>query len=115
MTFGTELKEQRRKAGISQRDLANKIGLDFSYISKLENDRLPPPSAETILAICKVLELPPETLLAEAGKLPDDVQRVIGESRAAQEFLRDAKSLELSDEEWSLMRNSLHKLRGDNQ
>ena len=113
MTFGTELKEQRRKTGISQRELAQKIGLDFSYISKLENDRLPPPAAETIVAICEVLEIPPETLLAEAGKLPGDIQKVIGESKAAQEFLRDAKQLDLSDEEWIQMRQSLRKLRGD--
>jgi len=113
MTFGTDLKEQRRKTGISQRELAKKIGVDFSYISKLENDRLPPPSAETIVAICGVLEIPPETLLAGAGKLPGDIQKAIGESKAAQEFLRDAKQLDLSDDEWSQMRHSLSKLRGD--
>jgi len=40
-----------RKAAISQRDLAA-AGLDFSYISKLENDRIPSSAADTVVAIC---------------------------------------------------------------
>ena len=112
-SFGALLREKRRLAGISQRDLAQKIGVDFSYISKLENDRLVPPAAETIVAICTMLEIPPEELLSAAGKIPSDVQRSIGGSQAAQHFLREAKQLELSNEEWEQMLKSLHKLRGD--
>ena len=63
-TFGDALREQRRIAGISQRELAERIGLDFSYISKVENGRLPPPSADTIVAICSVFGINAETLLA---------------------------------------------------
>lgn len=113
MSFGTLLKEKRREAGVTQRELAKSIGVDFSYISKLENDRLPPPAAETIVAIAETLKVASEELLAEAGKLPDDIQKSIGESLAAQEFLRDAKDFDLSDEEWSKMRDSLRKLRDD--
>ena len=40
-TFGQYLREQRRRAGMSQRELASRVSVDFSYISKLENDRLP--------------------------------------------------------------------------
>jgi transcriptional regulator with XRE-family HTH domain len=63
-TFGQALRELRRSKGISQRDLAEKVGVDFSYISKIENDRLPPPAADTIVKICNALEAPPDTLLA---------------------------------------------------
>ena len=54
-TFGHNLRELRRSKDVSQRELAEKVGVDFSYISKLENDRLPPPAADTIVKIAKSL------------------------------------------------------------
>ena len=113
-SFGSILREYRRKANVSQRDLASKVGLDFSYISKLENDRLPPPSADTIIEICGVLEIDPSELLALAGKLPTQVQKNIGSNETAQQFLWQAQQMSLTDDEWQHMINSLRKLRDDN-
>jgi transcriptional regulator with XRE-family HTH domain len=114
-SFGTILREKRRLAGVSQRELAKQIGVDFSYISKLENNRLAPPAAETIVAICGILEIPAEELLSAAGKIPNDVQKSVSESKVAQEFLREAQRLELSDQEWEQMRTSLRHLRGQDE
>src|SRR4051794_37094099 len=97
-SFGETLKKIRREAGISQRDLAERIKVDFSYISKVENDRLSPPAADTIVAICKVLGVSPENLLALGGKLPSNVQKNVGSSPSAQEFLQEAQRLNLTDE-----------------
>lgn len=110
--FGDALREQRRIAGISQRELAERIGLDFSYISKVENGRLPPPSADTIVAICTVFGINAETLLALTGKIPSEVQKTVSGSRAAQEFLREAQQLGVTDAEWEQMMRSLRRLRG---
>ncbi|MCB0594832.1 MAG: helix-turn-helix transcriptional regulator, partial [Phaeodactylibacter sp.] len=44
-TFGPLLKEVRRSKQVSQRELAERVGVDFSYISKIENNRLAPPAA----------------------------------------------------------------------
>ena len=109
--FGNVLREYRRKAGISQRELAKRAGLDFSYISKIENGRLPPPAADTLILICQILEIPPEELLALMGKLPSVVQENISSSKAAQEFLREAQRMDLTDEEWTHITRSLKKLR----
>lgn len=111
-TFGLKLRTLRRESGISQRDLAERVGLDFSYISKLENDRMPPPAADTIVAICRVLKVSPDDLLALTGKMPSDVQRGITGSTVAQEFLRAAHEMGLSDDEWKAMLESLQNLRG---
>ena len=43
-TFGQALKEIRRGKDVTQRELATAVGVDFSYISKIENDRMPPAS-----------------------------------------------------------------------
>jgi len=111
-SFGQRLQELRRAAGISQRDLAAQVGVDFSYISKVENDRLPPPAADTIVKICKVLDVPPAELLALTGKLPSDVKETLSSSPAAQHFVRQAQTMNLTDSEWHSLTRSLKRLRG---
>ncbi len=110
-SFGELLREKRRRAAISQRDLASRAGLDFSYISKLENDRMQPPAAHTVVTICGVLGIEPEELLAASGKLPADVQASVGSSPAAQSFLQNASKMRLTEEEWKELQSSLHRLR----
>lgn len=110
-TFGQRLQELRREAGISQRDLAAQAGVDFSYISKVENDRLPPPAADTIVKICAILQVPSDDLLALTGKMPSDVKEMLGSSSSAQQFIRQAQEMNLSDQEWQLMTKRLKKLR----
>ena len=112
MTFGTKLRILRRDAGITQRELADRTGLDFSYISKLENDRNPPPAADTIVRICETLEVPPESLLALTGKIPSDVQDSVSGNVAAQEFLRVTHSLKLTNNDWRRLSEEARRLRG---
>ena len=110
-TFGQALRSLRREKGVSQRELAQKVGVDFSYISKLENDHLPPPAADTIVKICKVLGIPPDELLALTGKLPSGVKETIGSSPAAMQFIRSAQSMGLTEEEWEELTKKLKRLR----
>lgn len=111
-SFGQILQELRRTAGISQRELAAEVGVDFSYISKVENDRLPPPSADTIVKICEVLKVPPDDLLAQAGKMTSDVKEMLGTNPAAQQFIRQAQEMKLTNREWQSLTKNLKKLRG---
>jgi transcriptional regulator with XRE-family HTH domain len=110
-SFGRLLRDKRRRAGVSQRDLAARAKLDFSYISKLENDRLAPPAADTIVAICQILEIDPKELLAASGKLPTDIQSTVASSAAAQSFLLSASKMDLTEREWEELTSSLHRLR----
>jgi transcriptional regulator with XRE-family HTH domain len=110
-SFGELLRDERRKAGITQRDLAAKANLDFSYISKLENDRIPPPAADTIVVICRILNVDPVDLLAASGKFPAHVQSAVGSSAAAQSFLENASKMGLTEGEWKELSSSLHRLR----
>ena len=109
--FGAALRERRQAAGLSQRDLAARTDLDFSYISKVENGRLPPPAADTIVAICRVLDIAPEDLLALTRKLPSAVHQTVSSSTAAQVFLREAQQMALTDQEWARMLQALRSLR----
>lgn len=114
-TFGAMLRELRRVAGLTQRELANRAKLDFSYISKLENDRLPPPAADTIVHLCNILEAPAEQLLALTGKLPSEVQQKVSSSSAAQEFLREAQLQNLTETDWHTLSDLLRNLKKEEQ
>ncbi|MCC7291841.1 MAG: helix-turn-helix transcriptional regulator [Phycisphaerales bacterium] len=113
--FGNALRERRRASGISQRRLAEMAGVDFSYISKLENGRLPAPAAETILRIALSIKSPPEELLAAAQKLPDDIGSALSANPAAVRFVQEASALKLTEPEWEQMRGTLKSLRESNQ
>ncbi len=110
-TFGQSLKEYRRLRNISQRELAHKVGVDFTYISKLENDRLPPPSAATITKIAEILNTPQELLFATSGKVNNELKEVISGNPEAIKFLNEVKRMDLTGVEWNLLLENLKRLR----
>ncbi len=110
-TFGELLRSIRRSKGLSQRELADRIEVDFSYISKLENDRIPPPAADTIVKICQTLGVQPELLLSLTGKLPSEIKELIGSNPKALEFLRKAHAMNLDEKDWDELHAKLASLR----
>lgn len=77
MTFGDQLRQWRIESRINQRDLASRVGIDYTYLSKIENDRLPPPAETTIVKLAHELHRNPDILLQLAHKVPDDVKPII--------------------------------------
>ena len=55
MEFPERLRALRREARLSQRELAEKIGVDFTYLSKIENRRVEPPSEAVLRRISEEL------------------------------------------------------------
>ena len=55
MTIGQWIKEEREKAGLSIRQLADKVGVSNSYLSKIERDLKNP---DLLAKIGKVLNIP---------------------------------------------------------
>lgn len=87
--FGTKLKQLRKERRITQRDLADRTGIDFTYISKMENGKLEnPPSEKTITNIAKSLGTDAEELLLLAQKVPLGIKDTIINDKLATAFLR---------------------------
>ncbi|GEM_PF-2117642 len=71
--FGAKLRELRQEKGMTLRSLAEAAGVDFTYLSKIENDRLDySPGVETIRDLAQALGVDAMELLQLANKLPLD-------------------------------------------
>ena len=81
MTFGERLRELRKAMNLSQRALAEKVDINFTYLSKVESEKLDfaqYPSEELIRKLAKALEADVDELLLLAKKIPPDIrERVI--------------------------------------
>ena len=70
-----ELRENDRE--FSVRKVAGLIGVEPSYLSKVERGEQAPPSEAKIVGLAEVLEEDADILLAMAGKVSSDLQEVI--------------------------------------
>lgn len=82
--FGTRLRELRIKARLTQRELAEKVNVNFSYLSKIENGVLPPPSERVISQLAEILNADKDELLILAGKIPADIAQMLKNQRTLQ-------------------------------
>ncbi|ELR97816.1 helix-turn-helix domain-containing protein [Gloeocapsa sp. PCC 73106] len=70
-SFSSLIRRARKSKGYSQRELAGLLGLDFTYLSKLENDRAEyAPKEEVIRNLARHLALDEEELIFLAGRIP---------------------------------------------
>jgi transcriptional regulator with XRE-family HTH domain len=79
VTFGQRIRALRKELGLSQRDLAQRVGIDFTYLSKIENSRGEPPSEAVIKRVATELRADAHELIVLAGKIPSDLARVLAE------------------------------------
>ncbi len=84
LQFGKRLRELRIKARLTQRELAEKVGVDFSYLSKLENGVLPPPSEKVILKLAEILHTDKDELIILAGRIPADIAEMLKNQKTLQ-------------------------------
>ncbi|MEA5583451.1 helix-turn-helix transcriptional regulator [Nodularia harveyana UHCC-0300] len=70
-SFGQLIRQARKDKGFSQRELAKLIELDFTYLSKLENNRADyPPKEDVIRSLAQNLDLNEEQLIFLSGRVP---------------------------------------------
>jgi len=67
MNFGEKLKQIRTEKNLTQPQFAEAIGIEQSYLSKLENDKSQP-SADMFSSIVKSLQLSPGEVLADIDR-----------------------------------------------
>jgi transcriptional regulator with XRE-family HTH domain len=97
--FGEYVRQRREERRVqdprySVRGLAARIDVEPSYLSKIERGQQPPPSEQTILALARELNEDPDVLLALAGKVSSDLQRIIRKRpRLFAQLIRELKDM----------------------
>lgn len=116
MSFGTFVRERRVKlregdATYSLRQVAERVGIEPAYLSKIERDEFSPPSEMTIRKLARELSEDADVLLAMAGKVSSDLQDAIRQRpKLFAELIRQIKDMpdhavlrvvrEVRDGEW---------------
>ena len=82
MQFGKHLRDRREHLrrddrNYSLRKVAQRIGIEPAYLSKIERGEFAPPSEATTVKLAKELGEDPDVLLAMAGKVSSDLQEII--------------------------------------
>lgn len=83
LNFSNYVREKRvalREQGdrsFSLRQVAQRIGVEPSYLSKVERGETPPPSEQKIVRLARELGEDPDVLLALAGKVSIDLLEII--------------------------------------
>lgn len=82
MQFGQRVRELRKRRKLTQRALAEKLGVSFTYISKVENEKLhfgDYPSEKFIHKLADELDADEGELLLLADKVPAEIRQRIRE------------------------------------
>lgn len=82
MDFGDHIRNEREQLRASDprftvRQVAQRIGVEPAYLSKVERGVAAPPSEATIRALASELGQDPDMLLALAGKVSTELQAII--------------------------------------
>ncbi|SRR6266404_2402994 len=109
--LGEALRRLRKDKRLTQAQLADAIGVDESYISKIETGRLPyTPSEETLRLMAQTLGADSLELLALAQKVPNELQSLAG-SPSAREFFELIRQRSLKSNDWEDLTQMLrHRL-----
>ena len=108
MRFPERLRQLRKAASMSQRTLAERVGVDFTYLSKIENGRAEPPSESVLQRIARELadslgmnetELSDE-LITLSGKIPSDLAATLARNPEVVRLLRSVGNEVRSDAYW---------------
>ncbi len=99
MKFGDVVRQNREELhatdrSYSIRQLALRIGVQPTYLSKIERGEFPPPSEKVIRQLAEELNQDPDVLLALAGKISSDLLEVIVKRpRLMADLIRQVKEL----------------------
>jgi transcriptional regulator with XRE-family HTH domain len=82
MNFGNRVRQLRKESGLTQRELADRLAVTISYVSKVENGKLHHgdfPSEKFIHKLAHELEADEDELLLLADKVPQTMRQRIQE------------------------------------
>ncbi len=118
-SFGEILRELRihHKDYSSLREFAKKVGLSPAYLSRIENDKEPPPSGTVVERLAEALGADKYELFSYADKMPAEFLETFKKNpKGVASFMRRIEEIGLeSDTDWKELETSLSKMKRKNQ
>ncbi len=108
-SFGKRIKELRTQQRLTQRELATQVAIDVGYISKIEAEKVPPPSEKVIERLALALGADKDELMVLAGRAPKDLEPIITHDIRIPAILRRAKGL--SSEDWEKIEHYIEQIQ----
>lgn len=84
--FANLLKELRKNHCLTQLELAQKIGVDFTYVCRIEKGKIP--AYKIVTKIAEVLNTDVNELSLAAGYIPKDFETLIFNNKLARDFIK---------------------------
>ncbi len=114
-SFGEIIRDLRikNKDYRSLREFAREVGLSPAYLSRIENDKEPPPSEKMIEKLAEALGADKYELLSFAGKVPMEFYDTFEKNpKGMASFLRSVRDMGLhTDTEWKELERKLTKIK----
>jgi transcriptional regulator with XRE-family HTH domain len=93
-TLGGRVRELRRARRFTQRQLAERAHIDFTYLSKIENEKLEhTPSIRTLQDLASALEVDELELMSLANKVPPVLETISRDQDALRFFRRATETI----------------------
>ena len=109
-TFGALVRRLREEREIGLREMAKKIGVSPTYLSKVERDEFGPPAEDKVRKISEILDQDTDELLALAGRVSSDLADIIKQQpREMASLLRTACGM--TREELGHLAQQAHKAK----
>lgn len=100
ISLGKLLRTSRLELGIGLRELAMRVGISPTYLSRIEtNDEKSPPSEVVLMALAQEIQIDPDRLIMIAGRVPADVVAILTTQHGWAGFIRRAAELKVTPED----------------
>jgi len=118
-SFGQLVRELRIKNRdySSLREFARKVGLSPAYLSRIENEKEPPPSETVVERLAEALGADKYELFSYAGKVPTEFLETFKKNpKGVASFMRRIQEIGLeTDSDWQELESSLSRIRRKSQ
>lgn len=92
MKLSQRLKELRKSKGLTLKDVARHCECSFQYLSFLETDRAFRPKLPLLYKLSSFYGFPSDTIITEAGKIPQDVYWLVVNNPELLQVIRNFKA-----------------------
>ena len=117
--FGQVVRELRMKHKdySSLREFARKVGLSAAYLSRIENEKEPPPSEMVVERIAEALGADKYELFSYAGKIPAEFLETFKKNpKGVASFMRRVQEVGVeSDSDWKEIESKLRTMKGKSE